>query len=133
MVERVRQVAKQTKLRIFAGVTQSQEKILSMFEPHTEIIRKGKASKPTEFGKLVKIQEAENQIVTHFQVFAERATSRLDLFAVLDPGTPTEIGASPKRGGGRCGILLPKTGASCAISPYRVREAPNIRSAVSPN
>jgi hypothetical protein len=23
-----------------------------VFEPHTEIIRKGKASKPTEFGKL---------------------------------------------------------------------------------
>jgi hypothetical protein len=34
-------------------------------EPHTEIIRKGKASKPNEFGKLVKVQEAENQIVTH--------------------------------------------------------------------
>jgi len=72
MVGRVRQVVKQTKLRIFAGVTQSQEKIVSVFEPHTEIIRKGKASKPTEFGKLVKIQEAENQIVTHFEVFAER-------------------------------------------------------------
>ncbi len=47
-------------------------KIVSVFEPHTEIIRKGKASKPNEFGKLVKIQEAENQIVTHFEVFAER-------------------------------------------------------------
>jgi len=34
-----------------------------MFEPATEVIRKGKASKPTEFGKLVKIQGAENQIV----------------------------------------------------------------------
>lgn len=45
---------------------------MSVFEAHTAIIRKGKASKPTEFGKLVKIQEAENQIVTHFQVFAER-------------------------------------------------------------
>jgi len=38
-------------------------KIPSMFEPATEVIRKGKASKPTEFGKLVKIQGAENQIV----------------------------------------------------------------------
>ncbi|WP_158101009.1 hypothetical protein [Variovorax sp. JS1663] len=27
-----------------------------------EIIRKGKASKPTEFGKMMKIQEAEQQI-----------------------------------------------------------------------
>src|SRR5436190_18535034 len=72
MTGRVQQVVNQTKLRIFAGVTKSQEKIVSVFEPHTEIIRKGKASKPTEFGKLVKIQEAENQMITHFEVFAER-------------------------------------------------------------
>src|SRR5260370_35619391 len=72
MVGRVRQVVKQTKIRIFAGETKSPGKIVSVFEAHTEIIRKGKASKPNEFGKPVKIQEAENQIVTHFEVFAER-------------------------------------------------------------
>jgi IS5 family transposase len=33
-------------------------KILSVFETTTEVIRKGKASKPTEFGKMIKIQEA---------------------------------------------------------------------------
>ena len=76
MTGRVQQVMKQTKLRIFAGVTKSPEKIASMFEPHTEIIRKGKASKPTEFGKLVKIQEAENQIISHYEVFAERPSDR---------------------------------------------------------
>src|ERR1700733_8080571 len=72
MVGRVGQVVKQTRIRIFAGDTKSPGKIVSVFEPQTEIIRKGKASKPNEFGKLVKIQEAENQIVTHFEVFAER-------------------------------------------------------------
>src|SRR5215469_13520196 len=39
----------------------------SQFEPSTEIIRKGKASKPTEFGKMVKLQEAENQIITDYE------------------------------------------------------------------
>ena len=72
MLGRVRQVVKQTKIRIFAGDTKMPGKIVSVFEPHTEIIRKGKASKPNEFGKLVKIQEAENQIVTHFEVCSER-------------------------------------------------------------
>jgi IS5 family transposase len=52
------------------------EKIVSVFEPHTEIIRKGKASKPTEFGKLVEVQEAENQIITDYRVFAERPSDR---------------------------------------------------------
>jgi hypothetical protein len=69
---RVRQVVRQTKARVFPGITQYPHKIVSLFEPHTEIIRKGKASKPNEFGNLVKVQEAENQIVTHYEVFAER-------------------------------------------------------------
>jgi len=72
MTGRVRQVIQQTKARVFQGMTQYPNKILSVFEPHTEIIRKGKASKPNEFGNLVKVQEAENQIITHYEVFAER-------------------------------------------------------------
>jgi IS5 family transposase len=72
MAGRVRQVVKQTKIRVFDGVTQLPGKIVSLFEPHTEIIRKGKASKPTEFGKLVQVQEAENQIITHYDVFDKR-------------------------------------------------------------
>lgn len=74
--ERVRQVVRQTKARIFQGITQWPGKIASLFEPHTEIIRKGKASKPTEFGKLVQIQEAENQIITYYEVFEKRPSDR---------------------------------------------------------
>ena len=78
MIPRVQQVMKQARARVLDGNTRSDNKILSMFEPDTEVIRKGKASKPTEFGKMVKIQEAENQIVTHFEVF-ERRPSDSDL------------------------------------------------------
>src|SRR5262249_51897009 len=45
---------------------------LSLFEPSTEVIRKGKAAKPNEFGKMVKLQEAESQIVTDYEVYDER-------------------------------------------------------------
>jgi IS5 family transposase len=76
MMGRVQQVVKQTRLRIFVGVTKSHEMMVSVFESHTKIIRKGKASKPTEFGKLVKIQESENQIISHFEVCAERPSDR---------------------------------------------------------
>jgi IS5 family transposase len=83
MGERVQQVLRQTKARVLQGITQHPNKILSVFEPHTEIIRKGKASKPNEFGNLVKVQEAENQIITHYEVFAERPEdSRLLIPAV---------------------------------------------------
>lgn len=76
MAGRVRQVVKQAKVRIFDGVTQMPGKIVSLFEPHSEIIRKGKASKPTEFGKLVQVQETENQIITHYDVFDRRPSDR---------------------------------------------------------
>ena len=72
VVTRVRQVIRQTVARIFCGETKHPEKLASIFEPHTEIIRKGKASKPTEFGKMVQIQEAENQIITVYEVFDKR-------------------------------------------------------------
>jgi IS5 family transposase len=72
MAGRVRQVIRQTKARVFQGTTQYPHKILSLFEPRTELIRKGKASKPSELGKLLQVQEAENQIITHYEVFAER-------------------------------------------------------------
>ena len=71
MAGRVKQVVKQAKARIFDDVTQLPGKIVSLFEPHSKIIRKGKASKPTEFGKLVQV-EAENQIVTQYEVFDRR-------------------------------------------------------------
>jgi IS5 family transposase len=72
MIPRVQQVMHQTRERLFKGNTHAPGKLVSLFEPHTEVIRKGKASKPTEFGKMVKIQEAEGQIVTHYEVYDER-------------------------------------------------------------
>lgn len=44
---------RKTKARIFGGLTKWPDKIVSLFEPHTEIIGKGKAGKPNEFGKLL--------------------------------------------------------------------------------
>jgi IS5 family transposase len=68
----VDRVLAQTRTRLLHNDTHVPDKILSVFEPHTEAIRKGKAGKPTEFGKLVTIQEAEHQIVTAFEVHAQR-------------------------------------------------------------
>jgi IS5 family transposase len=72
MLPGVGQVVQQTKARIFGGDTRTEGKILSLFEPSTEVIRKGKAGKPNEFGKMVKVQEAENQIVIDYEVYPQR-------------------------------------------------------------
>jgi IS5 family transposase len=71
-VLRVQQVLRQTRARILGGDTHVEDKLLSVFEPSTEVIRKGKAGKPNEFGKLVKLQEAEHQIITAYVVYEKR-------------------------------------------------------------
>jgi IS5 family transposase len=84
MIPRVRQVLQQTRQRIDEGNTHAPGKIVSLFEPDTEVIRKGKAGRPTEFGKMVKIQEAENQIVTHYEVYDRRPSDSELLIPSLD-------------------------------------------------
>jgi IS5 family transposase len=72
MMPLVGQVMWQTKARVFRNDLHASDKLVSLFETATQIIRKGKSSKPTEFGRLIKIQEAENQIITDYDVCDER-------------------------------------------------------------
>jgi IS5 family transposase len=68
----VQRVLAQTRARIIGGDTHVPDKVLSIFEPHTETIRKGKIATPNEFGKLVTIQESEHQIITGYEVHPTR-------------------------------------------------------------
>jgi IS5 family transposase len=95
MVPRVKQVMKQTRARILRGDTRSDGKLVSLFEPATEIIRKGKAGKPTEFGKMVKLQEAENQIVIDYEVYAQRPNDADLLIAAVETHQ-AKLGRTPR-------------------------------------
>ncbi len=95
MLPRVQQVVRQTKTRIFGGDTHAEDKILSLFEPSTEVIRKGKAGKPNEFGKMVKVQEAENQIVIDFEVY-ERRPNDSDLLIPSIQAHEEKLGCTPQ-------------------------------------
>jgi IS5 family transposase len=53
---------RQTRARVFGRKHSRGRRIVSVFEPSTEVIRTGKANKPTEFGKMVKVQEAETRL-----------------------------------------------------------------------
>jgi IS5 family transposase len=84
MMARTKQVVRQAKARIFGGDTHVEGKLVSVFEPSTEVIRKGKASKPTEFGKMVKIQEAENQMVIDFAVYEKKPSDSTLLIPAIE-------------------------------------------------
>ena len=96
MIPRVQQVLRQTRERVLRGNTQAKGKLFSIFETHTEVIRKGKANKPNEFGKLVVIQEAENQIVTHYEVCEPRPADSTLLEGCLQQHAE-QFGRAPER------------------------------------
>jgi IS5 family transposase len=72
----VEQVLHQTRARVLTGDAHVADKVVSLFEPHTAVIRKGKKAKPTEFGNLITIQEAEHQIIAACAIHDGRPADR---------------------------------------------------------
>jgi IS5 family transposase len=71
LVPQVEQVIEQTVRRVFAGeAVPAQEKLVSLFEPHTAIIRRQKPGKETEFGHKVWLDEVEGGIITRWEILA---------------------------------------------------------------
>lgn len=67
------QVIDHTKRRVFQGEkVPHSEKVLSLFEPHTELLLRGKARKPIEFGHMVLLHQVENKFISDYQVFKKR-------------------------------------------------------------
>jgi transposase, IS5 family len=68
-IPRAEQVVSQAVRRVFQGEkVPAGEKIVSLFEPHTAIIRRDKARKPTEYGHKVWLDEVDGGLVTRWQV-----------------------------------------------------------------
>ena len=90
----VHRVIAQTQARVLRGDTHVPDKVVSLFEPHTTPIRKGKLVKPTEFGKLVTIQEAEHQIIIAYAIHAGRPADSTLWIPALDAHQQT-FGRAP--------------------------------------
>jgi IS5 family transposase len=125
MLPRAQSVVRQTRARILRGVANSAEKIISIFEPYAQILRRGKPHQPTEFGLLVRVMEAEHGIVTDICEVPGKADAPL-----LVPAVERHIalfGAAPRvaatdrgffsfeaeeklRGLGVCTVAVPKPG-----------------------
>src|ERR671933_2307852 len=66
---RLEQVIRQTVRRVLGGETvPASEKIVSLFEPHTQIIVRHKAGKPVEFGRKLWLEEVDGGIVSGWRV-----------------------------------------------------------------
>lgn len=91
----IEKVIHQTNERVLQGNRHVVGKVLSLFEPHTEVIRKGKAHKPTEFGRLVRIDEVENGIVSGYEVLEGNAADTNSFLPALEHH-PACFGQAPQ-------------------------------------
>jgi IS5 family transposase len=81
----VGQVITQTTRRVVQGeAVPAPEKLVSLFEPHTAIIRKGKPGKPTEFGRIIWLDEVEGGIISRYAVLEGNPAEDVQLPPSLD-------------------------------------------------
>jgi IS5 family transposase len=66
-------VIDQAERRVLRGeVVPNEDKLFSIFEPHTELLKRGKAAKPIEFGHMIQIQQVGGKFITGYDVFEKK-------------------------------------------------------------
>jgi transposase, IS5 family len=128
-IPRAQQVIRQTRARIFRGVASSDGKLLSIFEPHARILRRGKLHKPTEFGALVKVQESEGGIVTDIAIVQTHHDSALLVPSVERHiaifGTPPTLASTDRGFYSAAGVRrIEELGVRRAVVPFPGKRSP---------
>ncbi|MHB0877148.1 MAG: transposase [Anaerolineae bacterium] len=84
-IGRVEQVIAQTKQRVLAGESvAAADKLVSLFEPHTGIIKRGKVGKPAEFDRKVWLDEVDGGLVSGWRVLEGNAPDQRQWWVSLD-------------------------------------------------
>ncbi len=79
------QVVSQSRRRILEGESvPNDEKLFSVFEPHTELLKRGKAGKPIEFGHMIQIQQVKEKFITDYGVYDRKPVEPELLTTALD-------------------------------------------------
>lgn len=79
-----RAIAQATRRVLHGEAVPANEKLLSLFEPHTQAIRRHKPGKSTEFGRKILLDETEGGIVSHYAVLDNGGLEHPYFIASLD-------------------------------------------------
>jgi IS5 family transposase len=108
---RIQQVITQTVRRVFDGESvPAHEKLVSLFEPHTAIIRRHKAGKETEFGRKLWLDEVEGGIVSHWSILNGNPSDETQWQPALDRHRRL-FGKAPHQASGDRGLYSPSNEA----------------------
>lgn len=76
-MERTEQVRQTARRRVLNGEkVPNEEKLFSIFEPHTQLYKRGKAGKPVQFGRLVLVYEDAAGFIVHHHLLARDRADR---------------------------------------------------------
>jgi transposase, IS5 family len=76
-VERTEHVMGTARRRVIEGeAVPNDEKLFSVFEPHTQLYKRGKAGEPVQFGRLVMVYEDGAGFITHHHLLERHAADR---------------------------------------------------------
>lgn len=96
----IARIISQAQRRVFEGeVVPPGEKVYSLFEEHTELIQRGKAGKPIEFGHKVLIAQTGEKFISYYLVMPTRVEDKdlvgetLESHAKLFGHAPTTFAA----------------------------------------
>lgn len=68
--ELAEQVLDQARRRVLHGESvPNDQKLFSLFEPHTELLKRGKAGREIEFGHMIQIQQVGEKFITDYAVY----------------------------------------------------------------
>jgi IS5 family transposase len=75
----------QARRRVVDGETvPAAERVFSIFEPHTELIKRGRRQKPVEFGHAVLLCQTPQKFITDYEVFEHRPADCSLTASVID-------------------------------------------------
>jgi IS5 family transposase len=130
-VARVEQVLQQAFRRVIAGeAVPANEKLVSLFEPHTRILKRGKPGREVEFGRKLWLEEVEGGIVSGYALLAEGAEEEAQV-----PGSLARhrkrFGKAPELFVGDRGVSSPRNealakeaGVKRVVLPYAGKAPP---------
>jgi IS5 family transposase len=111
-------VVDQARRRVLQG-EQVAEKIYSIFEPHTDLIMRGKVRTPVEFGHKVFLAESAQGLITQYEVLTGNPSDENHVEPSLSRHEAT-FGSAPRLYGSDRGFFSEKNLAACERSGVAV-------------
>ena len=101
IVPLVQQVCAQARRRVLEGeAVSATDKLVSLFEPHTAVIRRGKLATPTEFGAKLLLDEVDGGLVSRYAILAGNPPDAPQLAGEPGPPSGPIRTSTPRRRGG---------------------------------